>query len=469
MARTVTERPLIRCAIYTRQSVAREIDLTSCEVQRERCEAFVGSMQYEGWICLAERFDDVGVSGGTLDRPALRRLIKAITGGQVDHIVVHRFDRLTRSLRDWVVLRDLFDNGGVELTTVASGHDGSGSVLTGFINNVLAAFGEFERDLIGERLRECRVARRARGLRSSGRVPFGYRPNPATRQLEVDLAEAETVREFFRRAAAGETAEAIARWANEQSITTKANRKREGARWSGRTILQLIRSPLYFGKVLSGPAFVPGVQPAIVDEELAIAAWETIARRRTREPSRRLLLPLEQDPYLLRHVLLCGRCSGPMTTSASQAVTIENADEVPRYYRCRGSSQGPACRPTVQVAAREAEQDVLRRLQAPGSIRDLSPNARCFLENVAPLWPALPRGELNYWVRTFVWAAIWNPDTRKVDIVFDEIGLENAIAENPELLKPLSDEVLRKLQRTKGARRSSLATKRRVGKKAFLS
>jgi len=278
-------------------------------------------------------------------------------------------------------------------------------VLSGFINNVLASFGEFERDIIGDRLRESRAARRARGLRSSGRVPFGYQANPATRQLDVHLGEAEIVREFFGRAAAGESAEAIARWANEQGIATKANRKREGTRWSGRTILQLIRSPLYFGKVLSGPVFVDGVQPAIVDEELAVAAWETIAKRRTREPSRRSLLPILQDPYMLRHVLLCGRCSGPMTTSASQAVTIESAGEVPRYYRCRGSSESPACRPTVQVAAREVEQEVLRQLQDPNSMRDLSPTARRFLEKVAPLWPSLPRGELNYWVRTFVWAA----------------------------------------------------------------
>ena len=91
MSRTVTERPLIRCAIYARQSVARETDLTSCDVQRQLCEAFVGSMQYEGWICLGERFDDVCVSGGTLDRPALRRLVEAIAAGQVDHVVAHRF------------------------------------------------------------------------------------------------------------------------------------------------------------------------------------------------------------------------------------------------------------------------------------------------------------------------------------------------------------------------------------------
>jgi hypothetical protein len=115
-------------------------------------------------------------------------------------------------------------------------------------------------------------------------------------------------------------------------------------------------------------------------------------------------------------------------------------------------AQGPACRPTVQVAAREVEQEVLHQLQVSGSIRGLSPNARCFLESVASLWPALPRGELNHWVCTFVWAATWRPDTRKVDIEFDAIGLENAIGENPEQLKPVPDKVLRKPLGRKGAR-----------------
>jgi hypothetical protein len=115
---------------------------------------------------------------------------------------------------------------------------------------------------------------------------------------------------------------------------------------------------------------------------------------------------------------------------------------VPCHYRCRGSSQGPARSPKVQVAAREVEEEVLRQLQAPGSIRDLS-HARCFLENVAPLWPSRPRGEINYWVPPLSGAAIWNPDTRKVDIVFDEIGLENAMAESPELLKPAPSLIFR--------------------------
>jgi len=136
-----------------------------------------------------------------------------------------------------------------------------------------------------------------------------------------------------------------------------------------------------------------------------------------------------------------------MTTSASRAVTIENADDVARYYRCRGNSQRPACRPTVQVVAREVEQEVLRQLQAPSAMRDISPNARRFLEKLVPVWPTLPRSELNLWVRAIVWAATWHPDSRKVEVVFDEIGLENAMADSPQLLKPLSEKAVRKLRR----------------------
>jgi hypothetical protein len=186
----------------------------------------------------------------------------------------------------------------------------------------------------------------------------------------------------------------------------------------------------------------------------AVAAWETIASRRIRDPGRRSLLPLDQDPYLLRNVLLCGRCSGPMTTSASQAVTIENADEVPRYYRCRGSSLRPACRPTIQVAAHEVEQEALRQLREPGGMKDISATARRFLEAHVSVWPSLTRGELSEWVRTCVWAATWNPDARTVDIVFDEIGLENAVKENPRLLAPLPAKVLRILTKKLPTRRS---------------
>lgn len=407
-----------------RQSVDRELDYSSCEAQREACEAFVGSMKYEGWDLVDDRFDDVGVGGGSLGRPALMRMIAAISSGQVDAVVVQRFDRLTRSVRDWARLQEFFERTGVELVVVAAGRDGMGSVMRGLMNNVLAAFGEFERELIGERLRDARAAKRARGLRSGGRVPFGYLADPATRQLVPHPTEADVVREFFRRAADGHSGAAIARWANEQGIRTKANRKSEGKRWSGQTVLKLIRNPLYLGVRVAGPVMVPAVHEALVDDATARAARNAIASRRTREP-RPLgpLLPLDEDPYLLRGVIYCAGCSGGMTTSASTAVTIENATEVPRYYRCRGSAERPACRPSVQVSASEIEVMVLHLLQHPDRIAGASTVARQVLDALVPVWPTLTRGETNEVVRLLVWAAMWDHARRRVTLELDETGL----------------------------------------------
>lgn len=399
-------------------------------------------MKYEGWDLVDDRFDDVGVGGGSLGRPALMRMIAAISSGQVDAVVVQRFDRLTRSVRDWARLQEFFERTGVELVVVAAGRDGMGSVMRGLMNNVLAAFGEFERELIGERLRDARAAKRARGLRSGGRVPFGYLADPATRQLVPHPTEADVVREFFRRAADGHSGAAIARWANEQGIRTKANRKSEGKRWSGQTVLQLIRNPLYLGVRVAGPVMVPAVHEALVDDATARAARDAIASRRTREP-RPLgpLLPLDRDPYLLRGVIYCAGCSGGMTTSASTAVTIENATEVPRRlasravataalacarlpYRCRGSAVRPACRPSVQVAASEVEVMVLHLLQHPERIAGASPVAKQVLDALVPVWPTLTRGETNEVVRLLVWAAMWDHAKRRVTLELDETGLE---------------------------------------------
>lgn len=418
------DRPNVRCAIYTRQSVARGDDFTSCDAQREACEAFVGSMYYEGWECIEERFDDLGISGGSVERPALRRLFDAILAGRLDAVVVHRFDRLTRSVRDWVRLQELFEDSGVELIVVTGGHGIGSSPLRGLMNNVLAAFGELEREIIGERLRESRAARRARGMRSAGRVPFGYQANVTTRQLEPHPEEAEIVREFFHRAANGESGAAIARWANERGIRTKSNRKREGGRWSGRTVLQILRSPLYVGQRLAGPILVPGVHPALVDDETARTAGDAIAARRTRSPRLRgPILSIDRDPFMLRGVLLCGGCGGPMTTSASKPVTIETRDQVPRYYRCRGSAERPACRPHIQIAARVVENAVLTTLRCTAGPDGAHPSAQRVLIGLRPYWAKLAPGETNEWVRLLVWAATWHHAQCRLDVDLDDFGV----------------------------------------------
>ncbi|MGM0577773.1 MAG: zinc ribbon domain-containing protein [Myxococcota bacterium] len=170
---------------------------------------------------------------------------------------------------------------------------------------------------------------------------------------------------------------------------------------------------------------VSGVHEALVDDATARAARDAIASRRTREPSPLgPLLPPDRDPYLLRGVIYCAGCSGGMTTSASTAVTIENATEVPRYYRCRGSAERPACRPSVQVSASEVEAHVFHLLQHPDRVTGASPVARQVLEALVPVWPTLTRGENNEIVRLWVWTAMWDHEKRKVTLELDEIGLE---------------------------------------------
>ena len=421
-----TDSPFTHCAIYTRQSVARgeHGDFTSCEAQRAACEAFVRSRRLQGWRVLPERFDDVGYSGATLDRPALLRLLDAVTEGHLDRVVTHRFDRLTRNLRHWTELAEFFERAGTELTVVTGDSHDLGAAMSSFVRNILAVFAEFERELIGERLRESRATRAGRGLRSSGRVPFGYQADPATRQLEPHPVEAEIVRDLFRLAAEGETAAAIARWANERGICTKANRKRAGGRWTGRTMLQLLRNPLYLGQRRWQGAVVPGAHPALVEVQLVERAHQKIAARRTRSPTSRGKVPLpDLDPYMLRSLLRCGGCGGSMTPSASRAVTIATADQVPRYYRCRGSAARPPCRPPVQVAARVVEQEVVRQLRKPCSFAGAPLDARAVLVTLDGLWSQFDRGATTLFVRRFVASATWQPRDRVLEARLDEEAL----------------------------------------------
>jgi site-specific DNA recombinase len=156
----------------TRQSVARDTDFTSSETQREACLALIHAHQSKGWVPIEEHFDDTGESGATMDRPALERLVERITGGGVERVVVHRLDQLTRSVADWSTLVGTFRRYGTELTVVAGDIHLGNLAMSDLVLNLLATFAQFEREIIGERLRDARAALRARGLRNAGRVPF---------------------------------------------------------------------------------------------------------------------------------------------------------------------------------------------------------------------------------------------------------------------------------------------------------
>ncbi|MFM9859743.1 recombinase family protein, partial [Pseudoxanthobacter sp. M-2] len=166
----------VRCAIYTRKSSEEGLDMefNSLDAQREACAAYVVSQKAEGWVAVPDRYDDGGISGGTLERPALKRLIADIELGKVDVVVVYKIDRLSRSLMDFAKLVDVFERRGVTFVSVTQSFNTTTS-MGRLTLNVLLSFAQFEREVIGERIRDKVAASRKKGMWMGGSVPLGYR------------------------------------------------------------------------------------------------------------------------------------------------------------------------------------------------------------------------------------------------------------------------------------------------------
>jgi DNA invertase Pin-like site-specific DNA recombinase len=178
-----------RCAVYTRKSTDEGLEMAfnSLDAQREACEAYVASQRGEGWVLVADRYDDGGHSGGTLERPALKRLLADIQAGKVDCVVVYKIDRLTRALMDFSKLVDLFDKHGVTFVSVTQSFNTTSS-MGRLTLNILLSFAQFERELGSERVRDKIATSKRRGLWTGGVVPLGYKA--VNRQLLIDPAEA---------------------------------------------------------------------------------------------------------------------------------------------------------------------------------------------------------------------------------------------------------------------------------------
>jgi site-specific DNA recombinase len=168
-------KKLLRCAIYTRKSTEHNLDLefNSLDAQREACEAYIKSQAHEGWRLVRARYDDGGLSGASLDRPALQELLGDIRDGKIDVIVVYKVDRLTRSLADFAKLVELFDQHSVSFVSITQSFNTTSS-MGRLTLNVLLSFAQFEREVIGERVRDKIAASKRKGLWVGGPIPLGY-------------------------------------------------------------------------------------------------------------------------------------------------------------------------------------------------------------------------------------------------------------------------------------------------------
>src|SRR5258707_3746027 len=209
-----------RCAIYTRKSSEEglEQDCNSLHAQREACEAFIKSQAGEGWRLVKTAYDDGGLSGGTMERPALQRLLSDINQSLIDVVVVYKVDRLTRSLTDFAKMVEVFDARGVSFVAVTQQFNTTTS-MGRLTVTVLLSLAQFEREVTGERIRDKIAASKQKGMWMGGLPPLGY--DAVDRKLVVNPAEAETVCHIFRRYAALRSVRELSEDLNKAGVVSK--------------------------------------------------------------------------------------------------------------------------------------------------------------------------------------------------------------------------------------------------------
>src|SRR5690348_5644680 len=294
---TTRRNGTLRCAIYTRKSSEEglEQEFNSLQAQREACEAFIDSQRHEGWVCLRAAYDDGGFSGATMARPALQQLLADLTAGRVDTIVVYKIDRLTRSLADFAKIVEILDTMGASFVSVTQQFNTTTS-MGRLTLNVLLSFAQFEREVIGERIRDKIAASKKKGMWMGGVPPLGYRAQAG--KLIIVESEAETVCFIFRRYAELGSVRLLKDELDARSIQSKlrtsaSGRLRGGKPFSRGALYLMLQNRVYRGEIVHKEQSHPGEHTPIIDQPLwdAVQAWfagnaaERNSSARHRQPS----------------------------------------------------------------------------------------------------------------------------------------------------------------------------------------
>jgi DNA invertase Pin-like site-specific DNA recombinase len=272
---------IARCAIYTRKSTDHNLDraFTSLDAQREACEAYIKSQTHEGWRLLPDRYDDGGLSGASLARPALQAVLAAVRARQVDIVVVYKVDRLTRSLSDFAKLIDLFDAYAVSFVAVTQQFNTTTS-MGRLTLNILLSFAQFEREVIGERVRDNIAASKRRGIWVGGPVPLGYAA--VDRRILAVPAEAAAVRTIFARYLELGSVRALAADLDHRGIRSKSRKLSNGRTMGGGpfgvgALAYLLKNRFYIGEVVYRGEVHHGDHEPILDRALFEAAQDKLA------------------------------------------------------------------------------------------------------------------------------------------------------------------------------------------------
>ena len=317
----------IRCAIYTRKSSDEglEQEFNSLDAQREACEAYIVSQRHAGWAALADMYDDGGLSGGTMERPALKRLLEDIAASKVQIVVVYKADRLTRSLSDFAKIVDVLDAHNASFVSVTQQFNTTTS-MGRLTLNMLLSFAQFEREIAGERIRDKIAASKKKGMWMGGNVPLGY--DVKDRKLIVNETGASTVRLIFRRYA---ELGSVALLKAELDRLGLVSKRREGAggwvaggqHFSRGALYLMLQNRIYRGDIVHQGAAYPGQHKAILDPEL----WQIVQNKLAVHRKERALAVGAEAPSLLAGLIV--DADGSRMTPTSCAAT----PEAPRIYQ----------------------------------------------------------------------------------------------------------------------------------------
>jgi site-specific DNA recombinase len=356
----------VRCAIYTRKSSDEGLqqEFNSLDAQREAAEAYIASQKAEGWFCLPHRYDDGGFTGGNMERPALQRLLADIEAGKIDCVVVYKVDRLSRSLMDFARIVEVFERHNVSFVSVTQ-HFNTTNSMGRLTLNILLSFAQFEREIIGERIRDKIAASRKKGKWTGGTPILGYdvdRSNGSPR-LVVSAAEASHVRQIFDLyLELGSLLPVVAElerrgWRN-KAWTTRDGRRRGGLPFDKCRVHKLLTNVLYVGKVKHKREVYAGEHEAIVPGDV----FHRVQQQLLRNGRNGAAEGRNRHGALLRGLLYCKACDRAMSHTFTT-----RANRRYRYYTCTNAvKRGRAACPGRSLPAAEVERAVVDQIRCLG-------------------------------------------------------------------------------------------------------
>ena len=339
----------VRCAVYTRKSNEEGLDMefNSLDAQREACEAYIVSQRGQGWVQVDDRYDDGGISGGTLERPALKWLLEDIRAGRIDVVAVYKIDRLSRSMLDFLKLIELFERHKTTFVSVTQSFNTTDAAGRMHLN-IMMTFAQFEREVIGERIRDKIAASRKKGIWMGGWAPFGYEVKD--RKLVMNAVDAAIVRSIFKRFLVLKSATLLAHELRQDNV-----RNRYGQAIDKGVLYKLLKNRTYVGEAVHKGVAYPGEHEAIIDRKL----WDRVQAIIQESPRKRGANSRAQTPALLK---------GLIFDSAGIAMSPTHTRRKGRLYRYYisqrlikgGESTGSN---SLRVPAGEIEEIVIAQLR----------------------------------------------------------------------------------------------------------